>query len=94
MKLPDKCNLVGVELTDEAIDLPSFNHPRQAAYILGPEKGSLSPEIIEKCKHVIKIPTKFCLNVQIAGAIVMYDRIKSLGTFTKKPDLPGGDDHE
>ena len=22
MKLPDKCDLVGVELTDEAIDLP------------------------------------------------------------------------
>ena len=82
MKLPDKCNLVGVELTDEAIDLPSFNHPRQAAYILGPEKGSLSPEIIEKCKHVIKIPTKFCLNVQIAGAIVMYDRIKSCLLYT------------
>ena len=40
------------------------------------------------------MPTKFCLNVQIAGAIVMYDRIKSLGTFTKKPDLPGGADHE
>ena len=53
-----------------------------------------SPEIIEKCKHVIKTPTKFCLNVQIAGAIVMYDRIKSFGTFSKKPDLPGGADHE
>ena len=94
MKLPDKCELVGVELTDNAIDIASFHHPRQAAYILGPEKGSLSPEIMEKCKHIIKIPTKFCLNVQIAGAIVMYDRVKSLGTYSKKPDLPGVSNYE
>ena len=90
MKLPDKCQLVGVELIEEALDLPTFHHPRQAAYILGPEKGSLSSEILDKCKYVIKIPTKFCLNVQIAGAIVMYDRIKSLGTFANRPDMPGG----
>ena len=89
IKLPDKCDLVGVELVDEAKHLPEFYHPRQAAYVLGPEKGSLSKEMINKCKYVIKIPTKFCLNVQIAGAIVMYDRIKSLGNFSKKPSLPG-----
>ncbi len=90
MKLPDKCQLVGVELTEDALDLPTFHHPRQAAYILGPEKGSLSSEILEECKYVIKIPTKFCLNVQIAGAIVMYDRVKSLGNFPNRPDMPGG----
>ncbi len=30
--LPRGCGLVGVELTDDAVDLPSFRHPRQAAY--------------------------------------------------------------
>ena len=44
---------------------------------------------MEKCKHIIKIPTKFCLNVQIAGAIVMYDRVKSLGTYSKNQIYPG-----
>ena len=38
MKLPDKCELVGVELTDDAIDIASFHHPRQAVYILGTRK--------------------------------------------------------
>ena len=90
MNLPDKCQLVGVELTEDALDLPTFHHPRQAAYILGQEKGALSSEILKECKYVIKIPTKFCLNVQIAGAIVMYDRVKSLGNFPNRPDMPGG----
>ncbi|MCF4099115.1 RNA methyltransferase [Maritalea mediterranea] len=83
--LPDRCQLVGIELTDDAIELPSFRHPTQAAYILGPERASLSPEIMEMCDHIIKIPTSFCLNVATAGAIVMYDRIATLGRFAPRP---------
>ncbi|NKB51551.1 MAG: RNA methyltransferase [Rhizobiaceae bacterium] len=88
--LPDRCRLVGVELTEDAVDLPSFRHPTMAAYILGPENGSLSPEVMEKCEFVIKIPTLFCLNVATAGAIVMYDRIQSLGRFDERPVRAGG----
>ena len=79
MAFPKGCQLVGIELTEDAIELPSFRHPLNAAYVLGPERGSLSGEMVAACDHVIKIPTAFCLNVQIAGAIVMYDRVKSLG---------------
>ncbi len=89
MVLPEGCKLVGVELIDEAIDLPSFHHPPQAAYILGPERGELSPEILRICDWTIKIPTKFCVNVGIAGAIVMYDRINSLGKFSRRGERPG-----
>ena len=88
--LPDGCRLVGVELTDDAIDLPSFRHPTMAAYILGPENGSLSPEVTEKCEFIVKIPTLFCLNVATAGAIIMYDRIQSMGRFTERPVRAGG----
>src|SRR5690606_29808434 len=42
MVLPKGCKLVGIELLDDAVALPSFRHPLQAAYVLGPEKGSLS----------------------------------------------------
>jgi len=35
MVLPKGCKLVGVELLDEAVALPSFRHPLQAAYVLG-----------------------------------------------------------
>jgi tRNA G18 (ribose-2'-O)-methylase SpoU len=75
LSLPKGCKLIGVELTDEAIDLPLFVHPSRAAYILGPEKGSLSPEMQARCDHIVKIPMKFCVNVGIAGAIVIYDRL-------------------
>lgn len=90
MHLPDGCRLVGVELTDEAIELPSFRHPTMAAYVLGPENGSLSPEMVDKCEFIIKIPTLFCLNVATAGAIVMYDRVQSMGRFNERPVRAGG----
>ena len=87
---PDKCDLVGVEFIEDAIDLPSFYHPQRAVYILGPERGALSPDLLEKCNYIIKIPTKFCLNVGLAGAIIMYDRVKSLGNYSRKSvTLPG-----
>ncbi len=81
LQLPAKCRLVGVELLDDAVLLPTFKHPPQAAYVLGPEKGSLSAAMLERCDHVIQIPTAFCINVATAGAIVMYDRTISLGRF-------------
>ncbi len=90
MDLPRDCSLVGVELTDDAVDLPSFRHPLRAAYVLGPEKGSLSPEMIARCRHVVKIPTKFCVNVGVAGAITIYDRMISLGSFAERPVRAGG----
>jgi len=88
--LPQGCKLVGIELLDEAVDLPSFRHPLQAAYVLGPEAGSLSPELLSKCDYIVKIPTIFCVNVAMAGAIVMYDRVRSLGRFAPRPVIPGG----
>lgn len=90
MVLPEKCKLVGIELLDDAIDLPSFRHPPRAAYVLGPEQGSLSKPLLERCDYVIKIPTRFCVNVAMAGAIVMYDRTKSMARFPDRPVRVGG----
>ncbi len=90
MQMPQGCRLVGVELTDDAIDLPSFRHPQRAAYLLGPEQGSISPDLLGRCDHVIRIPTSFCINVAMAGAIVMYDRVRSLARFAERPVMEGG----
>lgn len=87
--LPDDCRLVGVELTDESIELPSFRHPSRAAYVLGAERGSLSDEMTDRCEFVVKIPMRFCVNVSVAAAIVMYDRMASLGKFAPRPVRPG-----
>jgi tRNA G18 (ribose-2'-O)-methylase SpoU len=88
--LPQGCRLVGIELLPDAVDLPSFRHPLRAAYVLGPEKGSLSPDVVEACDFIVKIPTRFCVNVAMAGAIVMYDRVKSLAQFADRPVSAGG----
>ncbi len=85
MSLPGDCRLVGVELMNEAQDLPSFRHPMKAAYVLGPELGVLSPEVIKRCDHLIRIPTQFSINVAMAGAIIMYDRVRTLGPFAPRP---------
>ena len=78
-RLPLGCRLVGVEITDDAIELPSFRHPRQAAYILGAEREGLSADVQSRCDYVVKIPTRFSVNLGVAGALIMYDRLLSLG---------------
>lgn len=90
LRLPRGCQLVGVEFLDDAVELPSFRHPDQAAYILGPEAGSLSPGTLARCDHVLKIPTRFCINLSVAGALVLYDRMISKGRFAPRPIAPGG----
>jgi tRNA G18 (ribose-2'-O)-methylase SpoU len=84
MQLPVDCALVGVELLEDAVDLPSFKHPLRAAYVLGPEAGSLSEPLLDRCDHVVRIPTRFCVNVAMAGAILMYDRTISMSRFADR----------
>jgi len=89
-RLPQGCQLVGVEITDEAVSLPSFRHPLRAAYVFGAERVSLSPAVLARCAHVVRIPTRFSINVGMAGAITMYDRMISLGQFRNRPVRAGG----
>lgn len=90
LDLPKACQLVGVELIEDSVELPSFRHPVRAAYVLGPEMGSLSPEMLARCDFTVKIPMKFCVNVGVAGALVMYDRMLSMGRFAERPVRAGG----
>jgi tRNA(Leu) C34 or U34 (ribose-2'-O)-methylase TrmL len=88
--LPKGCVLIGVELLDQAIPLPSFRHPLNAAYVFGPERSALSPALVARCEHVVRIPTRFCINLAAAGVVVMYDRMLSLGRFASRPVRSGG----
>ena len=90
MDLPEGCQLVGIEFTEDSVELPSFRHPTRAAYILGPEMGDLSAEVMAKTEHIVKIPMKFCVNVGVAGALTMYDRLISMGKFADRPVKAGG----
>ena len=90
LRLPQGCELVGVEIADDAIELPSFRHPLRAAYVFGAERLSLSGAMLARCRYVVKIPTRFSINVGMAGAIVLYDRMLTLKAFAERPLKPGG----
>jgi tRNA G18 (ribose-2'-O)-methylase SpoU len=90
VRLPRHCRLVGIEVVDEEIALPSFRHPSRAAYVLGPERSSLSPAMQARCDFLVRIPTRFCVNLAVAGAIVMYDRLLCHGRFAERAVRAGG----
>ncbi|NRD19526.1 RNA methyltransferase [Winogradskyella eckloniae] len=72
--IPKGARLVGVELTEDAVPLETFHHPRRCVYLLGAEDHGLSKEAIEKSHFLIKFQSQLSLNVSVAGSIVMYDR--------------------
>ena len=74
--IPYDCILVYVELADHSEGLDTFKHPERAVYLLGAEDNGI-PEVLINGKRVIQIPgvNDFCLNVSVAGSIVMYDRL-------------------
>ena len=72
--IPKGARLVGVELTNEAVPLETFNHPRRCVYLLGAEDHGLSKQAIDKSHFLIKFNSQLSLNVSVAGSIVMYDR--------------------
>lgn len=90
LRLPQGCELIGVEITGDAVQLPSFRHPTRAAYIFGSERFSLSSPVLSRCRHVVRIPTRFSINVGMAGAIVLYDRMLTLSNYAERPLRPGG----
>lgn len=72
---PYDCVPVAVELVEGARSLVNFVHPRSAFYILGPEDGSVPKRVLDRCKHVIQIPTRFCMNLAATANVVLYDRM-------------------
>lgn len=76
--IPHDCRLVGIELTDDAKLLHTFDHPKRAIYLLGAEDEGLPKEILEKCHYVIKLPGNSSLNVGVTGSIVLHDRITKI----------------
>lgn len=72
--IPHACVPVAVELDDRATALASFTHPASAVYLLGAEDGGLPPAALNRCAAIVQLPGRYCINVAVAGSIVMYDR--------------------
>jgi tRNA G18 (ribose-2'-O)-methylase SpoU len=72
---PKSCPLIGVELTESAQSLHRYAHPDRAMYLMGAEDHGLPPAAIKACYDLVQIVgPAHCLNVSVAGSIVMYDR--------------------
>lgn len=72
--IPYACVPVAVENSAEATPIERYHHPERAVYLLGPEDNGLSPAALAVCRDTIIIPGRFCLNVAVAGSIVLFDR--------------------
>ena len=73
--VPEGTTIVGIELSDDASTLMDFNHPERACYVFGPENGSISDDILDRCTDKVMIPTMASLNLGMTVNIVMYDRL-------------------
>jgi tRNA (guanosine-2'-O-)-methyltransferase len=72
--LPMDCELIGVELHERAKPLAQFVHPERAVYLLGAEDTGLSEAALKRCHRIVQIESRLCLNVAVAGSIVMWHR--------------------
>jgi len=72
--LPYSCPLIGIELDAQAMPLARFWHPPRAIYLLGAEDVGLSKATRTRCHRLVQLPGAYCLNVAVAGSIVLYHR--------------------
>jgi tRNA G18 (ribose-2'-O)-methylase SpoU len=83
--LPYDCQLIGIELADKSIPIAEFKHPNRCIYLLGAEDSGLSNEAMDRCHELIILPGAYCLNVSVAGSIVLYDRVQKAENSFEKP---------
>ena len=91
MVLPHGCKLVGVELVDDG-DRPAELPPSAARGLCAGAgaRRSVGCRCSRRCDYVVKIPTSFCVNVAMAGAIVMYDRVRTSAVSRRARSLKVG----
>jgi tRNA G18 (ribose-2'-O)-methylase SpoU len=76
--IPYDCQLIGIELDEKSIPIAEFKHPERCIYLLGAEDSGLTKEAINKCHKLVILPGEYCLNVSVAGSIVLFDRIQKM----------------
>jgi len=79
--------IVCIELVENAIPLPEYQHPEKAFYIFGPEDGSISQAVIDKADAVVYIPTVGCMNLAATVNVVLYDRLAKTEQHFASNDL-------
>jgi tRNA G18 (ribose-2'-O)-methylase SpoU len=69
-------NLVAVELAEGSVNIFDAVYPERPCFLLGAELGGVPPELMEHAELVVQIPQWGlvpCLNLAVAGSLVVYD---------------------
>lgn len=66
---------IAVDLVEDAVPLPSFQHPQRAFYVFGPEDGTLGKSVLDWCPHRVMVPTRSCMNLAATVNVILYDRL-------------------
>jgi len=83
--IPYDSRIIGIEIDDKSVPINEFKHPERCVYLLGAEDNGLSKEAIDKCHELIVLPGEYCMNVAVAGSIVMYDRLYRINETLNQP---------
>ena len=86
--VPSGMKIVCVEFAENAIPLPTYQHPENAFYIFGPEDSSITQDIINRADDVVYIPTNGCMNLSATVNVLLYDRLaKSFSSSVSVDDV-------
>jgi tRNA G18 (ribose-2'-O)-methylase SpoU len=75
----EKCSIIALEKTADAVELNKFQPTFPAALILGNEVEGVEEDFLQKCDTVVSIPMrglKESLNVSVAAGIAMFELLK------------------
>lgn len=82
--LPPDTTPVAVEVRKDSEQMHLFRHPERAAYVFGPEDGSLAKNITPLCHRFVWIPSHHCLNLYTAIGITLWDRAVKMWRYDNK----------
>lgn len=69
---------MAVELTEGSVNIFDAVYPGRPCFLLGAELGGVPPELVEEAELVVQIPQWGlvpCLNLAVAGSLVVYDHL-------------------
>ncbi len=72
--IPYDCVPVAVDILPGATPLHQYEHPERAFYIFGGEDRTLGARITDRCRDVVVVPTRRCMNLAATVNVVLYDR--------------------
>jgi tRNA(Leu) C34 or U34 (ribose-2'-O)-methylase TrmL len=79
---------VAVEVREQSECLTLFEHPDEAVYVFGPEDGSIPKALLRHCHRFVHIPSRHCLNLSTAVAVILAHRRMWRQLNGKEPILP------